>query len=114
MRVPIDSGVYAGNTECAAQVGFARPDADLRALFREMLPPEEAAKIYWPLEAAAGEWIEAPVYRHYNEPGGNGLSPEIFAEPSDCLTPAYIAIGLYGVAKGTPTRDAMRANSGLR
>lgn len=112
MRVPIDAGEYAGNTECAAVVVRVRPDADLEALFREMLSPDEAAKLFWPRESTAG-WLQGPVYRKYNEPGGNALTPEIFDEPSGCEEPAHIAIGLYGIAKGAPSRDAMRYSTGL-
>jgi hypothetical protein len=103
MRVPIDDGDLAGNTECAAVVGYAREDADLKALFNQMLEPQKAAQILWPRESAAG-WIETPVYRHYREPAG--LSPEVFDAP--LTEPAHITIGLYGIAKGTPSRDAMR------
>lgn len=106
MRLPIDAGELAGNTECAQVIGYARADADLEALFDQMLPPEEAAKLLWPREAA-GEWIEGPVYRSYIETGDSPLVPEVFDKPA-AHAPCHMVLGLYGVAKGTPTRDAMR------
>lgn len=107
MKLMIPDGEYAGYTECAAIVAYARAGADLDALYGEMLSAEKLAKLLWPLESAAG-WIEAPVYRAYNETGRVSLVPEVYDKPSGHEAPPHIGIGLWGVAKGTPAADDVR------
>jgi hypothetical protein len=97
----------AGMTECVSVVAHARAGADLQALFAQLLPPEDAAKLFWPHEAAAG-WVEGPEYREYESAGGAALAPEIFDAPSGYEEPAHVIVWLYGIAKGTPAADAMR------
>lgn len=108
MKLMIPDGELAGNTECVHVVAHARVDADLEALYKQLLPPVDYAKLLWPLESAAG-WIDPPVYRAYNDDGRVWLVPEVFDNPSGLEAPAHVVIGLWGIAEGTPAADDARA-----
>lgn len=112
MKLMIPDGDLAGHTECAHIVMHARPGANLDALFGEMLSAEEHAKLLWPREAEAG-WIEPPVYRTYQEESRMSLVPEVFDTPAALEAPPHVVIGLWAIAKGTPSADDARACPGL-